>query len=225
MLKAIIFDFDGVITDSEILHYRSFNDILAPYDVKIKTEDYYRYYLGLSDKDFFETLIEKGFLKLNINAVSQLVRDKKVIYEQLAQTEGQIIEGVRPFLDYLSEHTIPMAICSGALLPEIELILEQATLRHHFKTIVSADQVTKSKPDPEGFLLTLQRLNDIVGPTAAEECVVFEDSYWGLEGAKEAGMRTVAVTNSYPAEQLTMADQTVKRLDTLTLDDLHNLCS
>lgn len=224
MLKAVIFDFDGVITDSEILHYRAFNEILAAYRVHIETEDYYRYYLGLSDKDFFQTLIDKGTLTLTSEQVPQLVRDKKVIYENLAQTEGQIIEGVRPFLDHLAENDVPMAICSGALLPEIELILEQARLRHHFKTIVSADQVTKSKPDPEGFLLTLQRLNDMVGPVSAKGCVVFEDSHWGIEAAQGAGMRTIAVTNSYPADQLTMADQTVDRLDRMTVDHLHELC-
>jgi len=224
MLKAVIFDFDGVITDSEILHFRSFNDILSAHDVRIATEDYYRLYLGLSDRDFFHALIEKGILKLEEDQVSCLVKDKKVVYERLAQNEGEIIEGVRPLLDHLAEQAVPMAICSGALLPEIELILEQARLRHHFKTIVSADQVTRSKPDPEGFLLTLQRLNGMVHPIAAAECVVFEDSHWGIEAANRAGMRTIAVTNSYPADQLGMADQTVDRLDQVTVTDLQQLC-
>ena len=224
MFRVVIFDFDGVITDSEILHYRSFNDILAPYGVRIETEDYYRHYLGLCDKDFFQLLIEKEILDAPMERVPQLVMDKKQIYERLALTEGEIIEGVRPFLEHLSQHAVPMAICSGALLPEIELILEQARLREHFKTIVSADQVTRSKPHPEGFLLTLQRLNELDGPLAANECVVVEDSHWGLQAAKAAGMHTLAVTNSYPADQLTMADWTVDRLDTVTLDDLQHLC-
>jgi HAD superfamily hydrolase (TIGR01509 family) len=224
MLKAVIFDFDGVITDSEILHFRSFNDILAPYGVRIETDDYYRHYLGLSDRDFFHTLIDKGILRLAAEKVSGLIKQKKVVYENLAQSEGEIIEGVRPFLDHLAEHEVPMAVCSGALLPEIELILEQARLRHHFQTIVSADQVTRSKPDPEGFLLTLKRLNEQLYPIAAAECVVFEDSHWGIEAANQAGMRTIAVTNSYPADQLGMANQTVDRLDRLTVADLHQLC-
>lgn len=224
MLKAVIFDFDGVITDSEILHFRSLNEILAPYHAHIETGDYYRHYLGLSDRDFFHTMIDKGILKLAADRVDELIKDKKAIYEQLAQTEGEIIEGVRPFLDHLAGHEVPMAICSGALLPEIELILEQARLRHHFETIVSADQVSRSKPDPEGFLLTLKRLNDRVCPMLAAETVVFEDSRWGLEAANQAGMRTIAVTNSYPADQLGMADQVVDRLDHLTVTDLQTLC-
>ncbi len=224
MLKAVIFDFDGVITDSEILHFRSLNEILAPHGVRIETGDYYRHYLGLSDKDFFDTLIQQGILKLAADRVDGLVKDKKVIYEQLAQTEGEIIEGVRPFLDHLAGHEVPMAICSGALLPEIELILEQAQLRHHFQTIVSADQVTRSKPDPEGFLLTLTRLNDRVGPMLAAEVVVLEDSHWGIEAANQAGMRTIAVTNSYPADQLDMAHQIVDRLDHVTVTDMQRLC-
>jgi HAD superfamily hydrolase (TIGR01509 family) len=224
MLKAVIFDFDGVITDSEVLHFRSFNEILAPYGVRIETADYYKKYLGLSDKDFFQSLITEHILEVPAGHIAKLVGDKKKIYEHLAQTEGRIIEGVRPFLDRLSEHHIPMAICSGALLSEIEMILEQTRLRSHFKVIVSADQVKKSKPHPEGFILTLKRLRKVVSPMAPHECVVVEDSHWGLEAAQAAGMHLVAVTNSYPVEQLALAEKVVKHLDVLTIEDLEALC-
>ena len=117
-----------------------------------------------------------------------------------------------------------MAVCSGALLAEIQVILRRADLGRFFPIIVSADQVAKGKPDPEGFLLTLKSLNEAAGPVLAGECVVVEDSHWGLDAAKAAGMHTIAVTNSYPAEQLATADRIVDRLDRITLEDLQRLC-
>jgi beta-phosphoglucomutase len=225
MLKAVIFDFDGVITDSEALHFRAFNQILASFGLQITTSEYYEKYLGLSDRDCYKILITEGRLKVQTERVNDLVTQKKKVYAALAATEGQIIEGVRPFLKGLADHKVTMAICSGALLSEIEAILERAGLRRHFGVIVSADQISKGKPDPEGFLLTLQRLNKTIGPIRADQCVVIEDSHWGLDAAKAAGMHTLAVTNSYPADQLVMADRIVKRLDEVTLDDLAGLCT
>ena len=193
-------------------------------DGSIRSKDCCRHNLSYSDRDFFKQIINKGILELAHDRIDGLVSDKKKIYEHMAENEGEIIEGVRPFLAHLSEQGLPMAICSGALKPEIELILEKSQLRHHFKTIVSADQVENSKPDPEGYRLTLSRLNEMVGPMTADECVVFEDSHWGIEAAQAAGMRTVAVTNSYPADQLSMANHVVDRLDQMTVSDLEGLC-
>ena len=112
-----------------------------------------------------------------------------------------------------------------ALCAEIELILDEAALRNYFEVIVSAEEVTRGKPDPEGFLLALQKLNDLwPEPITAERCIVIEDSHWGLKAAKAAGMRTVAVTNTYDAAQLKQADKVVARLDELTMDDLQRIC-
>ena len=97
----------------------------------------------------------------------------------------------------------------------------------------SAEQVKKGKPDPEGPLLTLQKLNRIVSPAEAgiqnpilpDQCIVIEDSHWGLEAAKAAGMHTIAVTNSYDADQLAMAEKIVTQLSELSIDDLQKLCA
>jgi len=225
MLRAVIFDFDGVITDSEILHLRAFNQSLAQYGIEITKNDYYTMYLGFNDTDCYKLLIEKGLLKMDEQQINTLMIQKKQIFEQLAKAEGKMIEGVRDFLNMLEQNNIPMAICSGSLLTEVEMVLEEARLRHLFEVIVSGEQVKKGKPDPEGFLLSLQRLNENrKNPITANQCVVIEDSHWGLEAAKAAGMHTIAVTNSYDAEQLSMAEKIVDRLSELTIDDLQQLC-
>ena len=226
MLKAVIFDFDGVITDSEVLHLRSFNKVLAQFDVEIKKKDYYSKYLGFTDNDCYTQLIKDGVLKIDKKRIPELVEQKNVVFKELAKTEGRTIEGVCDFLNLLHQNKIPMAICSGALLTEIELLLDEANLRSFFQTIVSAEHVKKGKPHPEGFLRALKRLNkDRERKISARRCVVIEDSLWGLQAAKAAGMHTVAVTNSYDAKQLTIAEKIVDNLKEIRIEDLHKLCA
>jgi beta-phosphoglucomutase len=233
MLRAVILDFDGVITDSEILHFRALNSVLATFGFSMTKKDYYQYYLGLSDLDFFKELEQKGKLQLDSRQMQQALDEKKQLYEKLAMTESRIIEGVRDFLEMLRQNNIPMAVCSGALLSEINLILEGAKLRHFFDCIVSAEQIKKGKPAPDGLLLTLQKLNCRKASCGEKsqiqimpnQCVVIEDSRWGLEAAKLAGMHPVAVTNSYDAAQLTPAEKVVDCLSELSINSLQKLCS
>ncbi len=226
MVRAVIFDFDGVITDSEILHFRAFNAVLTQYGFQLTKPEYYKKYLGMNDADCFRALIAEGRLPIQEPQIKSLGQQKTRVFEKLAKTEGKIIEGVREFLDTLSAAKVPIAICSGALRAEIELILEEAGLRNYFAVIVSAEEVTRGKPDPEGFLLALEKLNNLwPEPITAERCIVVEDSHWGLKAARAAGMRTIAVTNTYDAAQLKQADKVVARLDELTMDDLRRICT
>lgn len=226
MLGAVIFDFDGVITDSEILHFRAFNAVLGKHGFELTRQEYYRDYLGMTDVDCFKALIGEGRLAIQESQIQGLVRQKTKIFEQLARTEGRIIEGVREFLQMLSQNRVPTAICSGALRAEIELILDGAKLRSYFDVVVSAEEVKRGKPDPQGFVLALKKLNQRrVQPIGPGHCVVIEDSHWGLQAAKAADMRTIAVTNTYEADQLKEADKVVNRLSDLTVQDLAQLCS
>lgn len=226
MLRAVIFDFDGVITDSEILHLRAFNQVLAQHNIEITEEVYYKEYLGFTDRDCFESVAGKNKLGLDSEQIEKLIKQKNRIFEELAATEATIFEGVPEFLQMLKENGIPLAICSGAVLEEIALILEKSGLGHFFAEIVSAEQIERGKPDPEGFLLALKRLNEEnQNSIAANECVVIEDSHWGLEAAKAAGMHTVGITNTYDAEQLTMAEKVVTKLSELSISDLQQLCA
>jgi beta-phosphoglucomutase len=225
MLRTVIFDFDGVITDSEILHLRAFNKTLAQFNIEIDKKNYYTNYLGYSDTDCFKQLIEDGLLDIDRRKIPGLIEQKNHFFEELAVTEGKTIEGVYKFLNMLRKNNVPMAICSGALLTEIELMLDDANLRHFFTTIVSAEHVKKGKPHPDGFLLTLEKLNKGRNvPIKADQCIVIEDSLWGLQAAKAAGMHSIAVTNSYDAEQLKLADKIVAKLSDLTIEDLQQLC-
>jgi beta-phosphoglucomutase len=224
MLRAVIFDFDGVIVDSEMMHFEAFNKALKPYEVQISKAQYFEEYLGLTDRDLLKTLLEEGRLKINESQIETIAQKKTQTFEETAR-QAPVIDGVREFLELLERNNITSAICSGALSAEIEMILNNAKLRSFFEVIVSAEQAAKGKPAPDGFLLTLKKLIEKVHePIKANQCVVIEDSRWGLEAAKSAGMHTVAVTNSYGADELSLAEMVVDSLSELKVEDLQALC-
>lgn len=224
MLRAVIFDFDGVITDSEILHFRSFNAAIAPFGVQVDKKEYYSTYLGLSDADTFKRAGEVGLVDVGEGRMEQLLSAKQRTFKELAAREGEIIEGVRDFVGMLRENGVAMAICSGSLLAEINLILEGASLRDYFDVVVSAEQVKHGKPHPEGFLLALEKLNEKTNQAVRPgDCVAIEDSYLGIEAAKSAGMHAAAITNSYGAAQLGSADRIVNDISELNLEQLQAL--
>jgi len=226
MLGTVIFDFDGVIVDSELLHYQAFNRILRPLRVEMSLQEYYDKFLGLSDEELLRLLDKQNNLCLSEQQLQKLLKEKALAFKGLVSTNATVIAGVPQFLNMLADNKIPMAIYSGALLPEIEMILNGAGLRDFFDVIVSAEQVKKGKPDPEGFLLAIEKLNAKLNTQISpRECIVIEDSRWGLEAARNAGMHPLAVTNSYSADQLKPADKVVENLNDLTLADLRTLCS
>jgi beta-phosphoglucomutase len=226
MLQAVIFDFDGVIADTEPLHLAAFNKVLDKYGVEIPKETYYEEYLGFNDHDCFEILKKAHPLKLGKISVKTLMQQKAKAYLDIIKEEPSVISHVPEFLRMLARNNILLAICSGGLRNEIETVLLQARLNDFFEIIVSADEVKKGKPDPQGFILTLEMLNSRhPGKTIkAADCVVIEDSHWGIEAAAAAGMHIVAVTNSYEQDELAKAELVIDNLGDLSIADLQKIC-
>ncbi|HIJ67356.1 MAG TPA: HAD family phosphatase [Planctomycetes bacterium] len=227
MLKAVIFDFDGVIADSEPLHFSAFKETLSRYDVELTQKRYYNEYLGYTDNECAKAISADFDLGLDKAGIDRLVQAKTALFDNLVRAESTIIDGVCEFVDRIKGRGIRLAVCSGALLGDIELMLAGTDLTDTFEIIVAADHVQRGKPDPEGLLLVLQRLNETgPGDILPKDCVVIEDSRWGLEAASAARMHTIAVANTYPYEELKpLAEKTVERLDKLTLTDLQSICS
>lgn len=227
MLHAVIFDFDGVICDSELLHYQALNAVFNRFGVDIPKEVHWEKYLGYSDMENIQAVNRDYQMGLDDAAVNRLVEEKKIIFDELVKDDAQIIDGVSEFINMLTKHNIRRAVCSGALRSDINLMLSGSGFADAFEVIVSADEVKHGKPDPEGYLLALDKLNAAgTTPIKPSECVVIEDSQWGLEAAAAAGMNPVAVTNTYPPELLNRkAKMIVKKVNELTIEVLRNLCS
>lgn len=226
MLQAVIFDFDGVICDSELLHYKALNAVFNKYGVDVPKEVHWANYLGYNDLDNIAAVNQDYKMGLSDQQVRRLVDEKKVLFDELVIKEPIIIAGVTEFIQMLTDHNIRRAICSGALRSDILLMLSAAPFADAFEVIVSADDVKHGKPDPQGYRLALNKLNkNGKKPIKPSECIVIEDSHWGLEAAAAAGMNPVAVTNTYSRDKLDgKAKKIVNRLDELTLEALQKLC-
>lgn len=195
-LKAIIFDMDGVIVDSEPLHEESFLQVWKNlgYDTNhgIHFPDFY----GTSDRTVWEAFIDKHHPKMHINEL-MLLREKHLI--ELLRDKKPIFNGVLPLIQHLASY-YPIGLASGSIHRIIDEVLKMDKLQQYFKCVVSSEDVSTPKPSPEIFLLAAKHLN-----IKAKHCCVIEDTINGVKAGKAAGMKVVAITNTFSIGQLTKA--------------------
>jgi beta-phosphoglucomutase len=220
-LAAMIFDFDGVIADTEPLHFFSFRQTLAEIGISLTESDYYANYLGYDDRGCFTTALSEHQRPTDPVTLAQLMQRKAHAYLESVKKLSVIFPGVREFVRE-SAAAYPLAIASGALRHEIEVLLEQAGLRKEFLHITSAEDVTRGKPDPQPFLHALNGLNRqrMEHTITAESCLVIEDSIPGIRGATTAGMKVLAVANTHTIQDLHDAHAVVRNLSQVRLSEL-----
>jgi beta-phosphoglucomutase len=222
-LQAIVFDFDGVIADSEPVHLRAFQLALADEGIELAAADYYAHYLGFDDVGVFQALAGDREIAMSDGRVADLVVRKGEKLQALLRGDGVLFPGAVDFIRAAAA-AVPVAIASGALRHEIVEIVEAAGVHDLFSAIVAAGDTPRSKPSPAPYLLAFERLRERSGRDLdPRRSVAIEDSRWGLESARGAGLRCVGVTTSYPADQLPGAELIVGGLRDLTLPALDRL--
>jgi beta-phosphoglucomutase len=225
VLRAIVFDFDGVIANSEPLHFLAFRDVLAEEGVALTEADYYARYLGFDDVGVFEAVgVAHG--PWTRERIADLVARKAVRLEALERGVSILFPGAAAAIRRASA-AMPIAIASGAIGVEIRRVLGREHLIACFTAIVAAEDTPAGKPAPDPYLRAVALLAGACGGTLAPaDCVAIEDSRWGLESARAAGLRTVAVTQTYEASALDgAADLIIDSLDSLDLAALGRLCA
>ncbi|MGQ3891886.1 HAD family hydrolase [Legionella sp. CNM-4043-24] len=216
MFQGVIFDFDGVILDSEPLHYQAFASALEKTGLSLSYDEYIKKYLGLSDKDLFPRFFADRAYCFSLDEVDWLKRKKTSQYQDIIRhcADLPMIDSADEFIIHTAGRGSKTAICSGSTRNEIKTVLAnlvQGRLQDCFNTIVSSDDVQQGKPSPEGYLLTARQLN-----LAPEECMVIEDTPHGIEAAKAAGMYVVALSASYTTESdLKHADRIIHHFSQL----------
>lgn len=226
-LRAIVFDFDGVLANSEPLHFAAFRDVLASTGVALTQQDYYTRYLGFDDVGVFKAVGADRGLAWTSRDVAGFVADKALRLEELERDVPVLFPGAADVI-LRSASAVPIAIASGALGPEIRRALKRAGLLQHFAAIVSAEDTPASKPAPDPYVRAVEMLGmKTLGPSLQPaQCVAVEDSRWGLESARAAGLKTVAVTSSYDASVLQpVADLVIASIGHLNVEDLRRLLS
>ncbi|MDP6546811.1 MAG: HAD family phosphatase [Phycisphaerae bacterium] len=223
-MDALIFDFDGVIVDSEPVHFATFQEILNREGINMSRDDYYDKYLGFDDRDCFKAVAADNQTAFTDAKVRQLTEAKTQLVRKAFQTSVRALGGAVELIRQTASGNLPMAICSGSLRQEILLASEAIGVRDCFQVIVSAEDVHRGKPDPEGYRLALLQLSRYApdGPEPGRT-VVIEDSPAGIEAAGALGMKVLAVSTSYPASELTTADRVVASLTEVTHADLEEM--
>jgi len=220
-LRAAVFDFDGVIVDSEPLHFRALRDALLPEGVEITEEEYVRVYLAHDDRAAIQKALEHHVGRADPRWIDRVEARKIGIFAEMLH-EIPVFEGARELVLGLGAE-VPIAIASGARRDEIEAILASLGLCDAFQAIVGAEDAERTKPDPAPYLEAARRLATRAPGLAPAECLAFEDSMPGIAAALGAGLKVVGVAHSYPAERLRAAHRVVDSLAGLDAGSLRGL--
>ncbi len=209
-IHGVIFDFDGVIADTETLHLHAYQETVVRVDLSLTREAYYERYLGYDDIGVFTTLASDQGVTLEPHQLAQLVTVKGQQLAALRGAQDVLFPGAAECIRRLAS-TTTLGIASGALHAEIDEILTEGKLSQYFSVVVGADDVERTKPAPDAYQTAVR----VVAGTAAPDWrryVAIEDSPWGLEAARAAGLRRIGITNSYPAATLSDAEIVVGSL-------------
>jgi beta-phosphoglucomutase len=220
-LRAAVFDFDGVIVDSEPLHFRALRDALLPEGIEISGEEYVRSYLAYDDREAIRRALQQHGAPADPEVMDR-VEAHKVDAFAARLHEIPVFDGARELVRALAAE-VPVAIASGARRHEIETVLSSLALRDAFRAVVGAEDAPRTKPDPAPYLEAARRLAECAPGLAPPECVAFEDSMAGVDAALAAGMKVVGVAHSYPADELRAAHRVVSSLAGLDASSLRGL--
>jgi beta-phosphoglucomutase-like phosphatase (HAD superfamily) len=204
MIRALIFDFNGVLADDDPIHKDAFRRVAEEERLPFTDEEYLEKYLPLNDRDCFKLLFDEHSVPLPSAKLEELVRRKGVYYFQ-AIGDRSVLFADTPLAVKTAEQYHSLAIASGARKQEICHILKQGQLEECFKVIVAAEDVTFGKPHPEPFLRAHAKLRDRDSSLAVSECIAIEDSIGGIHSAQEAGMKCLGVAHSYSRDRLLRA--------------------
>jgi beta-phosphoglucomutase len=207
MIKAIFFDFNGVIIDDETIQMKAYQEILRGHEIDL-TEESYMSALGMDDRTFVKTMFERAKKPLT-DPMLETVLDAKTDLHREMITELPLFPGVLTFLKATSRE-FSLGLVSMANKVEVGYVFERANLTPLFSVIVTAEDASVCKPAPDCYLAGLLKLNDKRQherklPLLASECLAIEDSPPGIQSARAAGMRTLGITNTVSEEALRIA--------------------
>jgi len=205
-LKAVLFDFNGVIINDEPVHKELIEQILLEENLRPDATEHNEVCLGRSDRACLATILSRRGRVVSDEFLDKLLAKKTQRYRQRLQEKEQlpIYEGIANFINELWQGGLILALVTGARREDVEYILDRINLREPFAAIVTSDDIQTSKPNPEGYLKAVDSLNQIYPhrQLTPQNCLVIEDTPSGIEAAKTAKMQVVGVANTYPLHML-----------------------
>jgi beta-phosphoglucomutase len=227
MLRAIIFDFNGIVLNDEPYHFRSMRDAVAGFGIRITEDEYYAEYLPMDDAACLDAICGRHSVTLTDGQRRGILELKPALYRACLQDGFPFAPGIEHLIRAAAEK-YPIALASGAKRSEIESALSAKGLLNSFRVILGAEDFVIGKPSPQSYLFALEKLNRAMAgsstPVRPGECLVIEDSIGGIRGARAAGMPCLAVAGTYPKEKLSGANRVVSSLQEIAVDSLQDLC-
>lgn len=222
-LKAILFDFNGVIINDESIHEELIDDLLLGENLRPEVSEYKDLCLGKSDRACLKDILFHRGRVVTDDYLTKLIEAKTQAYQQKLEQLANlpIYPGIEAFLDLIKTQELAIGLVSGALREEIELVLQKANLADYFSVIIAGDDLKASKPEPDSYLMAVDRLNQSLSNLNLNpaECLAIEDTPAGIEAAKKAGMQVVGIANTYPLHMLQrQADWTVDHFNEIEID-------
>ena len=216
--SALIFDMDGVLVDSNPFHVQKWIEFLHERGIPYNAEDLPKQVLGSRNDTAFRRFFGRD---LREGEIEKLSEDLEARFRAAFRPHAQPLLGLKTLMDECRAEGIPLAVASSAMTKNVDFVVDTLKLRSYFASIVTGDDVSRPKPDPEIYIQAAERLT-----LAPAKCVAFEDSFVGIESAKRASMKCVAIASTFAAEELrsqTQADLVVKNFEELSLARLREL--
>ncbi len=199
--KAAIFDLDGTLLDNNSYHLQSWLEYLKAIGRTISEEEYNANINGRTNKDVIQYIYNR---QMPEEEILKYTLEKEALYRKLYKPFIKPLAGLIDFLEILKSKSIPMAIATSGIQPNIDFMFEEVPIKQYFKEVVNSSHITKGKPDPEIYLKVASLLQ--ISP---KNCLVFEDAVVGIKSAKAAGMKVIAVATTQPKEELSLADMII----------------
>ncbi len=213
MIKGVIFDMDGVISDTQKFHAQIESELLSKFGINIAPDEITKKYAGVKTRQFFDELLKQQNIAYNLD---KLMEEKWKKMESIASKSIEEIPGSIKLIKRFAEDNLPLAVASASNLKYVKSVLEALGVINYFDAIIGGDMVSRGKPDPESFLLAASKINIL-----PEECLVIEDGISGMLAAKTANMKCIGLVKdtklSYPTEN------TILSLDEISKDYLENI--
>ncbi|HXR83800.1 MAG TPA: HAD family phosphatase [Hanamia sp.] len=203
--KAVIFDLDGTLLDNNSVHLKSWIQYLKNMGREISEEEYNANFNGRSNKDVIEYIFNK---KMTPEEILKYSLEKEAVYREMYKPFIKPVRGLLQFLEILKDKKIPMGIATSGIQPNIDFMFENVPIKEYFLAVVNSSDITKGKPHPEIYLKAASLLK-----IPSENCLVFEDAVVGINAAKAAGMKVVALTTTQPKEELYNADRIIDNFE------------
>lgn len=215
MIKAVIFDMNGVIVNDEKIHQRSWKIFCKRHNFKVSREEFKTKFLGRIEKEILTYLFKKQLSKKDLE---KYVSERVKIAMDLFRPNLAPINGSLPLIKNLYAEKMPLALATAARDLYTNFILEGLNIKKYFKVVTTAEDIFKGKPDPEIYLKTARKLN--LNPKV---CIVFEDTPAGVKAAKTAGMKVIAIMTTVSRNELSHADIIINSFAKIDIKEIKRL--